>query len=87
MESNPFWTIVRELYPLFLWAILIYGLIRLGKGILERLQGNKDSIYQALIDIFVAFFFAHMAIPLVYAIWKIMEGVGNRAEEVFKVIF
>ena len=86
MEGNPFWVLVKELYPLFLQVILVFGLYRMGKGVWHRLQGDEEGIGKAMHDIITGFFWAHMAIPLVYAIWRVMGGISDKATTVFEII-
>lgn len=86
VEGNRFWVLVTELYPIFLQVILVLGLIRIGKGVWQRLSGEEDSINRALSDIVTGFFWAHMAMPLVYAIFRFWASFSDKVTSVFNMI-
>lgn len=84
MEESNFWLIVKELYPLFLEIILFYGAIVLGKGIFKKMGGEEDGISNAVTKILIAFFWAHISIPLVLGIYSFMERLSNTIEPVIR---
>ena len=89
MEDNSFWQIVLEIYPVFLQVILIYGAIRMVKGVMAKLKGDENSqevISQTISDIVEGFFWAHILIPLVYGIWGFMGGFADKIGPVIKMI-
>ncbi|MFW6016637.1 MAG: hypothetical protein ACOCRK_09375 [bacterium] len=86
MSNNPFWDIVIELYPTFLNLILLYGTWRLVKGVFEKIQGKEEGISNAISDIIIAFFWAHMSIPLVLGIFSFMEHLSNTLEPTLRTI-
>ncbi|MFW6243166.1 MAG: hypothetical protein ACOC2W_03310 [bacterium] len=85
-ETNMFWEIVKEIYPLFLEICMLGGLYRLCKGGWNRLQGDSEAIGKALNDIIVAFFWLHMSIPIVSLVWVILTNISNSAETIIKMI-
>jgi len=84
LEESNFWLIVKELYPLFLEIILFYGAIVLGKGIIKKLGGDKEGISNAITKILIAFFWAHISIPLVLGIYSFMERLSDTIEPVIR---
>ena len=86
MTDNPFWVLAKELYPYFLMFCALLGLKRISRGALERLRGEEDAIGDAINDIIVGFFYAHIAVALVASIWYVMENVGSAAEETVRTL-
>lgn len=86
MPNNPFWVLAKEIYPYFLMFCAILGLKRIARGALDRLKGEEDAIGEAINDIMVGFFYCHIALALVAAIWYVMENVGSAAEEAVRTL-
>ena len=89
MEDNSFWQIIVEIYPVFMEIILIYGAIRMGKGVLEKIKGGdrKDEIIpETISDIIEGFWWATIALPLVSGIWLFMNSFADKIEPVIKMI-
>ena len=86
MPDNPFWVIAKEIYPYFLMFCAILGLKRIARGGLDKINGDEDAISEAINDIIVGFFFCHIAIALVAAIWFLMENIGSVAEDAVRTM-
>lgn len=86
--NNPFWVLVKEMYPYFLQFSLILGVIRLARGGVEKLKpdGDDEAISKALNDILVGFFFCHLTLALVALAWFLMSVIGAGAEEAVETI-
>ena len=86
MEDNIFWEVVPEVYPLFLEILILYATYRFSKGIFFKLQGKEEGISEALSSIFLAFFWAHLAIPIIVAMYYFTMNLGESLEPIIKTI-